>query len=427
MSSLLAVNRVKYECSCGEWESLNRLYFCRHCSKIRCTLCVSQEMDTPFCPYCLDNVSTGEARQKKNRCSNCYQCPICEVSVVVRTANDAYHLSCNTCRWTTADSGIPDSTSSTGWPEYQFEDEDLLSAFLERMRNYAAAEKADRERHKYIRRKSNFGNTFSDRFGLQTMYNRRKAALAEQTEKKFPVLEATSDVPQLDESIFNEQQIDVGSVATLMQQIKQPLANGRPLFPVRIPLAGRHSVRCKQCDHSLCKGEYSPTSIKFKIQVLAGTHVPDIRLSRPVALIGNQWCPLFLTVSNFSTSVARVVIIPDTNENDDSYVKCDSPVVELSIPNRDDTSEWDDTSEKSPPPAVDTEATVVFRKRHRVGLRLNVYSVEGEDRKLALIVKYCNSSSSFEPAASGDYTWLQHRLYISLGPAIAAASATEDA
>ncbi|VDN44147.1 unnamed protein product [Gongylonema pulchrum] len=72
-------------------------------------------------------------------------------------------------------------------------------------------------------------------------------------------------------------------------------------------------------------------------------------------------------------------------------------------------------------------STVVFRKRHRVGLRLNVYSVEGEDRKLALIVKYCNSSSSFEPAASGDYTWLQHRLYISLGSAIAAASATEDA
>lgn len=52
-----------------------------------------------------------------------------------------------------------------------------------------------------------------------------------------------------------------------MQEARQPLVNGRPLLPIRTPLAGRHSVRCKQCDHSLCKGEYSPASMKFKIQV----------------------------------------------------------------------------------------------------------------------------------------------------------------
>uniref|UniRef100_A0A915PFE5 Dynactin subunit 4 n=1 Tax=Setaria digitata TaxID=48799 RepID=A0A915PFE5_9BILA len=404
MTALFCIDQVKYECSCGEWESLNRLYFCRHCSNIRCVLCVSQEMDTSFCPSCLDNVSTGEARQKRNRCSNCYQCPVCGVSAVVRASNDTYHLSCNTCRWTTTDSGIPDSTSSTSWPQYHCEDEQLLAAFLERMRNYAAIERADRERHRYTKRRSNLGAVLSDRFGLQTMYNRRKAALAERTEKKFPVLEPTDDVPLLDETIFDEHEIDTGSIVTLMQEVKQPLANGRPLLPIRTPLAGRHSIRCKHCDHSLCKGEYSPTSIKFKIQVLAGNYVPDIRLSRQAALVGNQWCPLFLTVSNFSANLARVVIIPYTNE-DESYVKCDSPVIELSVPNRDDAMEWDETLEKT---TKETEGLVVFRRRHRIGLRLNVYAAEGMDRKLALIVKYSNSSSSFEQGS--DHTWLQHKI-----------------
>lgn len=87
MTLLLSIDRVKYECSCGEWESLNRLYFCRHCSNIRCMVCVNQEMDTSFCPSCLDNVSTGEARQKRNRCSNCYQCPVCGWFFIIELGN----------------------------------------------------------------------------------------------------------------------------------------------------------------------------------------------------------------------------------------------------------------------------------------------------------------------------------------------------
>ncbi|KAM3723684.1 Dynactin subunit [Dirofilaria immitis] len=240
------------------------------------------------------------------------------------------------------------------------------------MRNYAAIERADRERHKYSKRRSNLGVVLSDRFGLQTMYNRRKAALAERTEKKFPVLEPTDDIIPLDDSIFNEHEINLTNIATLMQEAKQPLANGRSLLPIRTPLAGRHSVRCKQCDHSLCKGEYSPTSIKFKIQVLAENHVPDIRLSRQTVLIGNQWCPLFLTISNLSASLASVIIIPYKIE-DESYVKCDSPVIELSLPNRDEAIEWDETFEK---PSNESEGLIVFRRRHRIGIRFNVYATE---------------------------------------------------
>lgn len=63
----------------------------------------------------------------------------------------------------------------------------------------------------------------------------------------------------------------------------------------------------------------------------------------------------------------------------------------------------------------------MFRRRHRIGLRLNVHSDEGENRKLALIVKYSNSSNSFE--SGGDQTWLQHNVCIFLGQAKATEAA----
>ncbi|VDK37145.1 unnamed protein product, partial [Anisakis simplex] len=84
-----------------------------------------------------------------------------------------------------------------------------------------------------------------------------------------PKLESTGEVPELDESIFTQEQIGSDfsyptKTPTLMQQMAQPLAMGRPLLPLKTNLLGRRAVRCKQCDHSLCKSEYNPNSIKFK-------------------------------------------------------------------------------------------------------------------------------------------------------------------
>jgi hypothetical protein len=44
MTTLLNVNRVKYQCSCGTFKSLCYLYFCRHCLKIKCKDCVILEV-----------------------------------------------------------------------------------------------------------------------------------------------------------------------------------------------------------------------------------------------------------------------------------------------------------------------------------------------------------------------------------------------
>ncbi|VDM65696.1 unnamed protein product [Strongylus vulgaris] len=44
---------------------------------ILCISCSLNEIDSTFCPNCLENIPAGEARVKRNRCVNCNQCPIC--------------------------------------------------------------------------------------------------------------------------------------------------------------------------------------------------------------------------------------------------------------------------------------------------------------------------------------------------------------
>ena len=37
-------DEVLYRCSCKALKSISRLYFCRHCTKLRCPECVSHEV-----------------------------------------------------------------------------------------------------------------------------------------------------------------------------------------------------------------------------------------------------------------------------------------------------------------------------------------------------------------------------------------------
>lgn len=45
---------------------------------------------------------------------------------------------------------------------------------------------------------------FSDRFGLQTVINRRRALLAEKVVVKYPTQEPTDEPPKLDEAVYTE-------------------------------------------------------------------------------------------------------------------------------------------------------------------------------------------------------------------------------
>ena len=120
------VNRVKYLCSCGLPQPLSKLYFCRHCLDLRCGFCVLHEVDSHYCPNCLENMPSAEARLKKNRCANCFDCPSCGHTLSTRASSmpikaptedgkdiktvtkKLYYLACAFCRWTSRDAGLQD-------------------------------------------------------------------------------------------------------------------------------------------------------------------------------------------------------------------------------------------------------------------------------------------------------------------------------
>merc|ERR1712218_744085 len=104
------------------------------------------------------------------------------------------------------------------------------------------------------------------------------------------------------ESMFNhDDPVDLSSIATLEQRLaqleSQPLEIG-DLFPKHKHLMIKRSQRCRRCEHNLSKPEYNPTSIKFKIQLAAYYHVPDLVIYKVDKLVAGAQAKFVIKVVN---------------------------------------------------------------------------------------------------------------------------------
>ena len=113
MSTFGNFDKVQYSVASGSKAPLCRLYFCRHCLVLRQTKCVMHEVDSHYCPNCLENMPSAEAQMKKNRCAGCFDCPSCHHTLSTRATSVAvadsdsqekavprkvYYLACGFCR-----------------------------------------------------------------------------------------------------------------------------------------------------------------------------------------------------------------------------------------------------------------------------------------------------------------------------------------
>jgi len=71
--SFMQPSPVKYACSCGILNPINKLFFCRHCPKLRCGFCVTHEIESHFCSNCLENIPSTEVRSVFSKYSACLQ------------------------------------------------------------------------------------------------------------------------------------------------------------------------------------------------------------------------------------------------------------------------------------------------------------------------------------------------------------------
>ncbi|GMR48176.1 hypothetical protein PMAYCL1PPCAC_18371 [Pristionchus mayeri] len=403
MADFLQLDRILYECSCSEWAPLCRLFYCRHCSILRCPSCTHNELDCTFCGTCLENVPVGEARVRKNRCVNCYQCPICSSTLSAHNSGDAIFLSCSTCKWSTLESDVKQQTTAGNWKVQENPYETELNSILEQMKQYELNEKAQRD---ILKRRSNVvGSRLTDRFGLQQMFQKRKQALERPT-WLAPESEPVTEFEESDDNWLNTL-TDMNKIS-LESRIRQPLSGDSVCRPIRMPLKGRRVLRCTQCTHNLSKLEYSPSSIVFKIQYFARTYVPEIRLLQETKLAVGEVSPVFISVVNESVAKADVVVVAN---NDESSLECETPVVEFSIPPHDENSDHPSHSISS---LTAGEETIFLRKRNKVGLKLNVKVDEiREVNVLSLILKWKNELTSMTSDRGQD--WRETRVKVLLG------------
>uniref|UniRef100_A0A182JXB4 Dynactin subunit 4 n=1 Tax=Anopheles christyi TaxID=43041 RepID=A0A182JXB4_9DIPT len=372
------LNRVEYVCVCGLLNPLTKLYFCRHCMKLRCGFCVCQEVDSNFCSNCLENIPSSETKIRKNRCNTCFNCPSCQHTLSVRASiatvplaaganskesspagedvakvkpggsstpasttgtgqavkqvtKKLYYLACLTCRWNSHDIGIPDQTAATGqWPEPEYPNATRFALLLEHYQSLVLHEK--QERQELWRRKTPKKSQFpslTDRTGLTASMMRRQMGWSDgKVQLKTtptPIKEsiASDEVDELPEELFRAE-VNLKTVTTLTQRLAQPAkqsASVSQLYPQHKLLSVKRSLRCRQCDHNVIKSEYNPSSIKYRIALFAAYHVPDVRLVRcdPLRNDGVE-SELLLRITNPTINEMTVTIMELPTVEEESLI-----------------------------------------------------------------------------------------------------------
>ncbi|KAJ8319097.1 hypothetical protein KUTeg_004188 [Tegillarca granosa] len=462
MATFLDVDLVKYLCSCGKKRPVCRLYLCRHCLKLRCGDCVLHEVrklvDTPYCPNCLENMPSAEAKLKKNRCSNCFDCPSCSHTLATRatsqmvsnpedpnksTPKKMYYMACGFCRWTTRDVNIADksvgkfyvsSNSSGGWEDLENPDAKRIFSLLEQYQQIAQKEKAEKERKKYVRRRSYMTYAASiDKYGLTSVAAKRKSlstnvsniSLKENEEAVITQLkpaEPTGEFEPLPEDVFT-QPLLLDKISTISQRHATPEfqpSETTSMYPVHKHLLIRRSLRCKECEHNLCKPEFNPISIKFKIQLVALLHIPEIRIFAPTDLVFKKETKVILTVCNpaaYNTTIELKKMDPESDDFSNS--KAELPKKEIILSRRDDAAIYDDGSQGQEA-FKDDHNIVPFRKANKIGVIVKVTpQVQKENVKISFILRHDHRNTTISlPSENQEpqIVWLEHKVFIDLGP-----------
>uniref|UniRef100_H3BB34 Dynactin subunit 4 n=1 Tax=Latimeria chalumnae TaxID=7897 RepID=H3BB34_LATCH len=464
MASLLQPERVLYLVD-GEKKirsPLSQLYFCRYCSELRSLECVSHEVDSHYCPSCLENMPSAEAKLKKNRCANCFDCPCCMHTLSTRATNipaplpddpakttmkKAYYLACGFCRWTSRDVGMADkSVASGGWQEPENPHTQRINKLIEYYQQLAQREKFERDRKKLARAVEYMSMALSqhtihvvDKYGLGTRLQRQRSGAPISTlaglslkegedhkEIKVEPAQAVEEVEPLPEDYYTRP-INLPEVTTLRQRLLQPdfqPTGASQLHPRHKHLLIKRSLRCRKCEHNLSKPEFNPTSIKFKIQMVAVNYIPEVRIMSIPNLRYQKESQVLLTLTNPVENIIHVTLLPcEEGDPDDisSTSKVLFPPKELMLAGKDAAAEYDELAE--PPDFQDDPDVVAFRKSNKIGFFVKVTPL-CEEGVVTMAFKmrhdFRNPAAPIRPIEEGDQgsevIWLTHHVELNLGP-----------
>ncbi|ESO05040.1 hypothetical protein HELRODRAFT_172053 [Helobdella robusta] len=459
MATFMNTDCVKYV-SKGVVAPLCELSFCRHCLELRSKFCVFHEVDSLFCPNCLESMPAAEAKTKKNRCGSCFDCPTCNHALSTRatsimsdeacedgskTLKKAFYLACGFCRWSSRDVGIKDqSVASGGWTEQINPYAERIASLVEYYKQYTLKELQEKEKKRF-RRKSFF--QLPEKFGLGHLTVKRRPGLSlnlirfieikfefsskDQAEINLPEIELSRTFDSFDElpdDVYTKP-LDLSQVTNINQRLSNPEfqpATVQNLYPNHKHLLIKRSQRCKQCDHNLSKPEYNPSAIKFKIQLVALHHIPEIRIMKPPVLRNNQTTQAVLTLTNpleITVQVQLSAFNEDSTDEADATngfntAKIELPSDELLVAKSEDAADVEETQTFNDDPKI-----IAFRKGCKIGFFVSVTpKVEQGDAKVRLKMRHNylkrQLSMAEKDVKDNEIKWMEHEVQINFGAVV---------
>ncbi|XP_035144545.1 dynactin subunit 4 isoform X5 [Callithrix jacchus] len=363
------------------------------------------------------------------------------------TMKKAYYLACGFCRWTSRDVGMADkSVASGGWQEPENPHTQRMNKLIEYYQQLAQKEKVERDRKKLARRRNYMPLAFSqhtihvvDKYGLGTRLQRPRAGASistlaglslkegeDQKEIKIEPAQAVDEVEPLPEDYYTRP-VNLTEVTTLQQRLLQPDFQpvcASQLYPRHKHLLIKRSLRCRKCEHNLSKPEFNPTSIKFKIQLVAVNYIPEVRIMSIPNLRYMKESQVLLTLTNPVENLTHVTLLEcEEGDPDDinSTAKVVVPPKELVLAGKDAAAEYDELAE--PQDFQDDPDIIAFRKANKVGIFIKV-TPQREEGEVTVCFKmkhdFKNLAAPIRPIEESEQgtevIWLTQHVELSLGP-----------
>eukprot|EP00038_Savillea_parva_P004654 m.140704 g.140704 ORF g.140704 m.140704 type:complete len:555 (+) comp11534_c0_seq3:67-1731(+) len=309
---------VTLRCGCGVELSDEYLYWCKYCVELKCRSCVSQEIDSFFDTKNADeHMPSIEANTARNRSTaGTMDCPVCPNVLDYKPLPDdkgKMFLECGHCLWS---SHGPGSINLTGTVD------EIKTAVADKMKgSYATLYDELIEQYQVVARdelrnleakRHNASQALQRRIAGRGLYSKysykrdgvqltRKQYRAKEAERRTRVydetknewveatdttkreaLKATSgrDVEPLDVAALMAMTSieDSTSLEQRLRNVAVQPAQTALAWPVPHRLLGKRSKRCRECQHNLIKPELSAKSTRYKMQLFATSHVPQVRV-----------------------------------------------------------------------------------------------------------------------------------------------------
>ena len=293
---------------------------------------------------------------------------------------------------------IKDQLVATGsWPVKENPNSQRIAELQRYYRQLSEKEKIERERARNISRRNQYIPS-NDKYGLKAIVMRKKMGLAmtglnlNEDFKVDPIEPAQAvDEPEALSDDFYTKPFDLNKVTTIEQRLEYPEFQPETvsdMMPKHSRLSVKCSQRCRKCDHYLSKPEFNPSSIKFKIQLAAVYHVPEVKIMKSMATVNDEK-PVVITILNPLDYPTQVFLEPsdDVTQEEWDTASVRLPTCALFLSARDDAAEFDEPIEQQP--FCDDPKVVVFRDANKIAVGIFVTAVRANvDARISFKMRY---------------------------------------